>query len=218
MSDSKGTELLMQMNTTKGNPIQAESQIALANAADPLLTGFQEGKFFSVDDFAFGMNIDDQDATADPTNMSGAQGVGPAGKRRSSPKVKFGKWKTAPQEELRNMDFPLRMDEFSITRGFDRASPVLFQSCARSLSFQSAALIKRKTFGGKELQTFFRLDFEGVLVTHVGWDDAEVIKETMRFVFRTVTVQYRRQAHDGTLAPAGSATWDYQAALLKKPT
>ncbi len=216
MSDSKGTELLMMMNATKGNPIQAESQTALANASDPLLTGFQEGKFFSVDEFAFGMNIDDQDAMADATNTGGAQGVGAFGTKRNSPKVKFGKWKTAPQEEIAKMKFPLRMDEFSVTRGFDRASPVLFQSCARSLSFQSASLIKRKIIGGKQLETFFRLDFEGVLVTHVGWDDAEVIKETMRFVFRNVTVQYRRQAHDGTLAPAGSAAWEYQAALLKK--
>jgi type VI protein secretion system component Hcp len=218
MADSTGTELLMQMNATKGNPIQAESQIALANSSDPLLTGFQEGKFFSIDEFAFGMNIDDQDATADAVNSGGGQGVGASGSRRNSPKVKFGKWKTAPQEEIAKMKFPLRMDEFSVTRSFDRASPVLFQSCARSLSFQSASLIKRKVVGGNELQTFFRLDFEGVLVTHVGWDDAEVIKETMRFVFRNVTVQYCRQAHDGSLMPAGSATWEYQAALLKKPT
>jgi type VI protein secretion system component Hcp len=218
MADNQGTELLMQMIDSNGKALEAESQITLSGETDTLIKGFTNGCFFSVDEFAFGMNIDDQDATSDAANTGGGQGVGTPPKRASAPRVKFGKWKTASPEEVAKMAaFPVRMDEFSVTRSFDRASPVLFQSCARSATFNSVSLVKRKIIGGAQLQTFLRIDFTGVLVTHVGWDDAEVIKETLRFVFRGVTVQYCRQAHDGTLAPAGSVDWSFKAALRKPP-
>jgi type VI protein secretion system component Hcp len=88
----------------------------------------------------------------------------------------------------------------------------LFEKCVKSQSFKTASLIKRKTVGGK-LESFLRFDFKDVLITHIDWQDAEVIKETVRFVFREITVQYRTQDHSGKLNAAGSVPWKYDAKL-----
>jgi type VI protein secretion system component Hcp len=219
MAEGSPTELLMQLLDAGGNPLSAESKSVLADEkTDELAKDFKDGKFFSVDEFAFGMNIDDQDPTADPVNAGGGKGVGVAKKSNSpAPKVKFGKWKTASPEEIENMPpFPVRMDEISIVRPLERASPVLFQSCARATTFSKASLIKRKIVGSGNLQTFLRFDFIGVLVTHVGWDDGEQIKETMRFVFREMQVQYRRQTALGALLAPSQVSWKYDAGLKKK--
>lgn len=214
MADDLGNELLMQMIDSNGRAIEAESQTEVNSDDDKLLRGYINGTFFTVDDFAFGLNLDDQDPTADAANMGGAQGVDAAQQRNTGPQIKFGKWKSgSPQEIEKITPFPVRMDEVTIERRLDRSSPVLFQACARSQTFRSASLVKRKTFGGGRLQSFFRLDFKQVLVSHVGWDDGEVIKETMRFVFRSVGVQYRQQAHDGTMMSEATVDWNYKAAL-----
>jgi type VI protein secretion system component Hcp len=207
MASEQSNELLMRMVISKADYLRAESRTVIAFESDDLAKDYNNGSFFSVDDFSFGMNIDDRDS----------EGVG--GQNKSSgPQVKFGKWKSASAEEIKAMSpFPLRMDEFSITRRYDCASPVLFQKCAKSESFQSASLIKRKAVGDK-LRSFLRFDFDDVLVTHIDWQDAEVIKETFKFVFRKMTVQYKTQAHSGTLNaanPVGSVSWTYNANLRK---
>jgi type VI protein secretion system component Hcp len=218
MADERSNEILMQLVDSAGQQLEAESQVDLDSTKDPLLKGFSDGKFFSVDDFAFGMNIDDKDPAA---GIGGTRGL-EASKISSGPQVKFGKWKSGSPEEIKKIvPFPLRMDEFSLTRRFDKLSPVLFQCCARSVTFKSASLVKRKTVGTVEqadkfgLLSFLRLDFTDVLVTHVGWDDAEVIKETVRFIFRGVTMQYCQQEHDGRLKAPGSVSWNYSVDLKK---
>lgn len=218
MADDLGNELLMQMIDMNGSAIEAESQTEVNDDTDKLLAGFINGTFFTVDDFAFGLNIDDQDPTSDAANIGGKAGVlSTSPTRQAGSQVKFGNWKRWKKGDLEKIPpFPVRMDEFAVTRAFDRASPVLFQSCARSTSFKSAVLVKRKIIGKAMLKTFLRMEFKDVLVTHVGWDDAEVIKETMRFVFRGVTLQYRQQSHDGSLLKAaGSVSWNYKADLRK---
>ncbi len=225
MADERANEILMQLVDSAGRKLEAESQVVVDSTKDPLLAGFALGNCFVIDDFGFGMNIDDQDAAADVTNTSGNPDVDERRIRASSgPSVKWGKWKSGSPAEIKKIvPFPLRMDEFSMTRRFDKASPVLFQCCARSTTFKSAAMVKRKTVGKLDgtdrygLQSFLRFDFTDVLVTHVGWDDAEVIKETIIFVFRGLTVQYCQQRHDGKLKAPGSVSWNFATALKKNP-
>jgi len=218
MASEQSNEILMQMYDNTGNPLAAETQTELDTDYDPLIWDYTNGTCFTVDNFAFGLNIDDQDASGDAANTSGKTGVTkPTQAMPAGPQTKFGKWKSATPEEIKAMKpFPVRMDEFTVTRRFDRASPVLFQACARSTTFGAVSMVKRKTIGGSMLQTFLRIDFSKVLITHVSWDEAEVIKETLRFVFRELTIQYRRQAFDGTLNPAGSVNWKYSTGLRGK--
>jgi type VI protein secretion system component Hcp len=197
MAGEQNNELLMRLVDSTGKYLAAESRSEIDPKPGKLAEDYNPGSFFSVDDFAFGMNIDDMDGE---------------GNKPTGPQVKFGKWKSASAGDIETTSpFPLRMDEFSITRRYDCASPVLFQKCAKSESFHNASLIKRKTVGGK-LECFLRFDFEDVLITHIDWQDAEVIKETVKFVFRKITVRYRTQAHSGKLDAAGSSVpWEYNA-------
>jgi type VI protein secretion system component Hcp len=215
MASEQSNELLMRLVDSKGY-LGAECRSEIDAKSDNLAKDYNPGSFFSVDDFAFGMNIDDKDPTADTTNTKGRDGVDVVAQNKSTgPQVKFGKWKSGSTDDIKKMvPFPVRMDEFSVTRRYDRASPVLFERCATSASFQTASLIKRKTVGDK-LESFLRFDFEDVLITHIDWQDAEVIKETVKFVFRKITVQYRAQAHSGRLDAAGSVSWSYDANLRK---
>ena len=193
MAGELSNEILMRLVDSNGNFLGAECQTEVTTTGDDLASDYNPGSFFAVDDFAFGMNIDDKDPTADSANTSGNKGVGATGKNvPAGPQVKFGKWKSATDEQLEEIKpYPLRMDEFSIIRRYDRASPVLFEKCATSDSFQSASMIKRKVVGEDKLQTFLRFDFSDVLITHIDWQDAEVIKETVKFVFRKITVKYK---------------------------
>lgn len=215
-SDDK-TEVFMQLIQDSGLYLGAECRTEVSSDWDDLILDYENGSFFAVDDFSFGMNIDDKDPTADTTNAGGGRGVGAAGVNLAAgPQVKFGKWKSGTAEDVKKMvPFPVRMDEFSITRRYDRASPVLFEKCVTSDSFKSASLVKRKVVGGDMLQTFLRLDFKDVLITHIDWSDGETIKETVKFVFRAITVQYKTQKPDGKLNAAGSVEWRYDAGLRR---
>jgi type VI protein secretion system component Hcp len=216
LADDHNNEILMQMIDANGNTLAAESRTAITTDMDDLALDYTDGTFFTVDDFAFGMNIDDKDQTSDGANASGKQGVGAAGIGKTpGPTIDFGKWKSADPKDLKGFKFPLRMDQFSLTRRYDRLSPVLFEKCAISESLTSASMLKRKVVGGDLLQTFLRLDFTDVLITHIEWTDAEVIKETIKFVFRKLTVQYKTQKPSGKLNAAGSVSWEYDTKLRK---
>jgi len=70
------------------------------------------------------------------------------------------------------------MEPFSFTRMIDRASPLLFENCANSISFASATLVKRKVTGQTlALQAFLRMDFKDVLIVGISWDDGDILKE-----------------------------------------
>ena len=131
--------------------------------------------------------------------------------------VKFGRWKSAKDTEVKKMTFPVKMDEFTVTRRYDKASPVLFEKCANSQGFKTATLVKRRLIGSGKLQTFFRIDLDEVLITHIDLEDEEVIKETLHLIFRSVTITYKSQLHNGNLGPEGMANWSYDATMKAAP-
>jgi type VI protein secretion system component Hcp len=139
------------------------------------------------------------------------------------PTSKFARWKSATPDEIASMPpYRLQMDEFSITRLYDKASPVLFEKCCNSDSIVSASLVKRKLIGADMLRGFLRLDFKDLLVTHVEWQNEEVIKETFKFVFREITAQYRVVVFkQGSTIPElqtlAAVTWNYDMELRKAP-
>ena len=47
---------------------------------------------------------------------------------------------------------------------------------------------------------YLRMDFTKVLITGVGWDDGDVVKEKCEFICQGLKMTYRRQQADGTVA------------------
>jgi hypothetical protein len=130
----------------------------------------------------------------DPSRMAMFDGrATKAAKQGDVPGVAYGKWKSATPDELKKvLPYPVDMNEVTIDRTYDKASPILYQMCCDSETFPSVSLIKRKDIGDTFLRGFLRLDFEDVMVTSVEWKNGEVMKETFTFVFRRVTVKYRQ--------------------------
>jgi type VI protein secretion system component Hcp len=140
------------------------------------------------------------------------------------PTSKFARWKSATPDEIASMPpYRLQMDEFSITRLYDKASPVLFEKCCNSDSIVSASLVKRKLIGADMLRGFLRIDFDDLLLTHIEWENGDVVKETFKFVFRKITVTYRTVSYaKGSNLPQlktmPTVSWNYDMELKKKPS
>jgi type VI secretion system Hcp family effector len=223
MADEPKTEMFMMITDESGNPIYAQCQTQL-DSQDDLVQDFARGTYFQVDDFKFGMNIDDKDpasnkevnqasplvATRTGSSIEKSSALGDTKVVSAGSGPKFGKWKSATDDDVKKMKYPVKMDEVTITRRYDRASPVLFEKCALSETLTTAVLVKRKVIGNSTLQTFFRIDFTNVLITKIDLEDEATIKETLHIIFRDIVVSYRKQLHDGTLGPAGSANWNYE--------
>jgi len=61
---------------------------------------------------------------------------------------------------------------------------------------------------GKPAQAFLRIDFYEVLVTHLDWDDGDLLNESCTFICRKgFKIQYRRQSADGSLLEPVSIEW-----------
>lgn len=227
MANKDGTDILMQLSNDSG-PLDAECQ-SQVDPSDTFMAGFSAGTFFEVKSFGFGMKIDDKDQNKE-TVGTGSSPTGAGFGRtalggKDSIKGKkdaggpFSEWKTANATQLAKLKYPVRMDDFDITRTYDRASPVLFKYCCDSGSFKTATLVKRKDIGARTLQGFLRLEFQDVLITHVGWDNDEVVKEKFKFVFRQLTVRYcttvfKANSSVGTMKEQPQVVWKYDTTVV----
>jgi type VI protein secretion system component Hcp len=203
----KQSDLLMKLVTPGGQGIAAGAKSTVVKD-DKLLFDFWPGKFFEVEDFGLGLELNDFETAGSSTTVQTQQTAVPLGK--------FASWRDLRKStaDIKQITFPVDMEPFSFTRLIDRASPLLFENCANSVGFASATLVKRKVTGQTlALQAFLRLDFKDVLLVGISWDDGDILKEKCKFICRGVTVQYRRQASDGTLAAPASAEWEQKMAL-----
>jgi type VI protein secretion system component Hcp len=217
MADDYNNEVFMRLLDMNGKPILAECRTEVSSDDDDLIYDYENGEFFAVDDFKIGANVEDEDAATDAGTAggSGKQDSNQHKLKQKAPAAKFAKWKSATPAEVKNMKFQLKLDDLSITRRYDRASPVLFRMCARSEVLRSASVVKRKIVGDHRLQTFLRYDFKDLLVSRISFEDDEVIKETVQFVFRDIKVTYKTQEHDGSLGDAINMYWGYDAKTRK---
>jgi len=103
----------------------------------------------------------------------------------------------------------VQIRDITITRQIDRASMVLMQACIDAQDFAGASIVKRRAVGGgsESGHAYLRIDFDGVLIIKVDWSDEHVVKETITFITRGVTVQYRPQKPDGSLDTVAQAAW-----------
>jgi type VI protein secretion system component Hcp len=199
------------MIADKGTGIAAEG-LSEIDTSDAFTKDFVAGKFFEIEDFGLGIDLDDTDSSSKGNSQT--PGVQPTKETEAmKAKGKFAKWTqgltvSAGQGALSNM-FPIQMEPFSFTRRIDMASPLMFQRCFLTKPFDTAVLVMRKTGGraagaNKNIASipFLRIEFKPVLIIAMDWDADEVVKEKCKFVCREITVRYRPQNHDGTLGDA----------------
>jgi type VI protein secretion system component Hcp len=238
-----GNDILMQLQTDDGSGLQAECQTEVNTDLDDYVWDYYNGTFFEIKDFSLGFKIEDRDSTKDGSGKgasgqalvhgSGRPLIG-AGLNRTSPgstlaakqekEAKsaqgiFSRWKSATADDLRGMKrYPCKPDEFELTRDYDKASSILFRSCCDSVPFKSASMVKRKVVGGDKLRGYLRLEFEDVLITHVGWQNGEVLQEKVRFMFRKIRIRYRatalrKSSEEAILEELPNVEWSYEADL-----
>ncbi len=219
MAEGAKGDLLMKFVQSNGEGVKAEGT-AVLKKDDKLLFDFWPGKFFEIEEFGLGLTIEDSEAGKNALNAVSSKDGG-GGAAAALHKPKFATWrdfKKKSRNDIAEIDYPVVLEPFSFTRLMDKASPIFFQNCCNSVSFDSATLVKRKVTGASlVLQAFLRIDFSNVLIIGLDWDDGNVVKEKCKFICRGVTVQYRQQAHDGSLGAARSAEWTRDLATRAAP-
>jgi type VI protein secretion system component Hcp len=191
-------DLLMKF--VKGSDaIDAESQTSV-DSSDGFLNDFKTGKFFEIDEFSFGVGLEDDDTAGAKRAAGGAPGQD---RTSHGSRTRFSNWLSGEAKA-----YPVDLEPFSFSRQMDQASPLLFEMCCNSRSFSSATLIKRKAAASNVSgHAFLRIDFTDVLVIGVDWDSGDVVKEKCKFICRGVKVQYKPQTSDGSLGAAVPGTW-----------
>jgi type VI secretion system secreted protein Hcp len=109
-----------------------------------------------------------------------------------------------------------KFEEFSIEKYVDLASVPLFNACAAGAHFPSVMLAVRKA-GGSNL-IYLQYVFRQVFVTGINWSGGggeEAPKETIKFKFGALGVQYVRQLSTGAASTPIQALW---SAVTNKPT
>lgn len=93
----------------------------------------------------------------------------------------------------------VKFDEFTIEKYVDLASVPIYNACAAGAHFPSVQLAIRKAGGSPLL--YLQYIFRMVFVTNIGWSGGggeETPKETIKFKFGAMGIQYIPQNPDGT--------------------
>jgi type VI protein secretion system component Hcp len=210
MANDAGDVLMMVVGSDgKGVPAECQTELATGKDKDDMMDGFVKGTYFELEDFDFGMNVEDRDDESTADNQTDTKKTD---KKSGKGKAKFQRWMSMPIGAKASIDsdggYPVDLEPFSFTRHMDKASPLFFNAISSKLSFKSATVVKRKDVGAETgPQAFLRIDFTDVLFISIGWDNGEIVKEKCKFICRQVLVKYRPQAHSGLLGPVVSGAW-----------
>jgi type VI protein secretion system component Hcp len=186
---------ILMMIKKEGKAVAGESR-SVANTKDELTSDFAFGNYVEIEDFDFGISLSDRDSSSGPS--------GESQNRKEKYEGKFTKFiqGEGPPANGQSRIYPVTFDEVSITRQLDKSSPGLFQTCFQTKSLDRVTVVKRKSAGtGASVGhiPYFRVDFDNVLVTDMGWSVSDdVVKEKLKFVYRSATMKYRPQNNDGT--------------------
>jgi type VI protein secretion system component Hcp len=197
-------DLIMKF-VLNGSPVAAESTTNLdpsQRSQNPLLKGFKQGHMFQVDEFSFKAGTIDDSMGDDEAEKKKGKKKG----NSASASAKAGGYQEFRSGKAHK--YPVDLQPITITRAIDAASSMLIQNCIDCTSYDSATIIKRKATGGVATgEVFLRLDFVGVLVTKISWENDDEVKESCEFIARSVTISYRPQLPDGTLGAIVSGFW-----------
>ena len=109
-----------------------------------------------------------------------------------------------------------KFDEFTVEKFVDLASVPLYNSCTAGAHFPSVMLAIRKAGGSNLL--YVQYIFRMVFVTNVSWSGGggeEAPKETVKFKFGGMGIQYIQQKADGTEGVKMQGLW---STTTNKPT
>ena len=215
MSETVKADLMMSFRDEVGRVVWAESTLDV-DKGDSFLKDYKTApnadyfsSFFEVKSFNFAMAVKDIDNNDQKFANSQQQAGKPA--KQTSAMEEFGHWRSAEDEELRKLHFPVEFNNFSFTRVLDAASTTFFTACCNSTRFYSAALVKRVSVGSSssavtKARGYLRFDFRDVMLTSVNWDDGELVTENCSFICRAMRLRYKQQRSDGSLMPVMSET------------
>ncbi len=105
-----------------------------------------------------------------------------------------------------------KFDEFTIEKAVDLSSVPIYGACTAGAHFPSVMLITRKPGGQNML--YLQYVFCMVFVTNVSWSGGggeEAPKETVKFKFGAMGIQYVQQKADGTEGTKMIGAWSTTA-------
>lgn len=227
MADKDSVDILMTFIMTSGSGVDAESSSIWDYSDTDMMGDFQDGCVFDVNDFKFSADLRDSEGKDGRGSGSTGRGGGTnalhnlpgrnnnnANNQKEDSSRRSGGFAGYLQTG-NSRQYPADVKEITVTKQLESASVTLLQNCLNSVPFKKAVLVKRKFTGnGQFHEAFLKLEFTEPLITGVDWDQGDVIKETVKFICRGVTVVYRPQSDDGTLDPVGNQmTWTPQRKL-----
>lgn len=230
MPDQNSTDLLMAFQDDQGNWMSGEGTTVF-DATDAMMANFVAGSIFEVEEFTFSSGIED-DAGSEAEEESDTEGAldnemhskgsteRKKGGKSGKSKKKIKKFKRfvengPPQAGELPLGYDVHLEEITIERQMDKASMPLLGLCLNQKVLTTIVLVKRKFTGRQAFhEAFLRLEFKQPLITSVEWKEGEVIKETLKFVYRGIVASYKPQKPDGSLGDAIPTSFDYDTASV----
>ena len=102
-----------------------------------------------------------------------------------------------------------KFEEFTVEKGVDLASVPLYVACVAGAHFPSVMLAVRKAGGSPLL--YLQYCFRQVFVTNISWSGGggeEAPRETVKFKYGAMGVQYIQQKADGTEGTKMQGMWN----------
>lgn len=222
-------DILMKIRKEGGFLGVAGETGIVIDRGDELTKDFSDGKYIAISNFRFGISLVDEDPPTDPnkqepkTNVPKPHTVVATRQNETQGEdsdrheiQRDGKFKRFMQGKALSSGskrlYPVAFDEVSIEREIDNTAPSLLQTCFNVKDVAELSIVKRRSAGqdlaGKAgVVPYFRVDFKDVLLTDISYQIGETtLTETLKFVFREVSVKYRPQNNDGSpgdVVPAG---------------
>ncbi len=110
------------------------------------------------------------------------------------------------------------LQDFQVSKRMDSASANLFLFCANGKHIKKAVFSARKSGGGETPEDFLIITLEDCLISSYstgGAEGGEIPTESLSLNFAKITIQYKSQQADGTMAVKGTATYDMRAAAAQ---
>src|SRR5205823_14732724 len=107
----------------------------------------------------------------------------------------------------------IQVQDLTITKYVDNASPTLFKMCCDGTHIDSVILTVRKAGGNKSLE-YLTIALDTAIISSIttgGTASGDRITEQVALNFSKVAMQYKPQTDKGAAAPAVSTGWDVTA-------
>jgi type VI protein secretion system component Hcp len=186
---------ILMMIKKEGNPVAGESR-SVANTKDSMTSDFKWGFYVDIDDFDFGISLVESDTSSSSVPPP------PGSSHESKKERREGKYaQFVYRGQSSRVLYPPTFDEVSIKRQMDKSTPGLFAACFNTKPLDRVSVVKRKSAGAGSSTgniPFLRVDFDEVLITDISLESGDVVKETLKFVYRSLTLSYRPQKSDGS--------------------